>query len=550
MTGRSTLLRNSLRDIVLALVAAAIALVLRLGPALDFSHWSYEVRLWSGPQPISWTFHLSCLAAFAALVAAIAALLDRIAGEVPFGSLAAMRRSALVAVLATIVASGLFIWVRPPNFPVSLVIIAGVVLLGLQGAARLVAAMSNGESRARLRQEIAGSPRTVNVMLAMLGLVVGLLALEAALRVYNPFGFRLRGDSIRLPANERIEFVNRNPQKMEARVLHTKNYLGFRGPPPPPAAEFAHHLTILTVGGSTTEEYYTSDDKTWTGRLATRASPHVSRLWVNNAGLIGHSTVGHLRLLEDYVAKLQPKLVLFLAGINDMGLGIGENDIHPLFGRAPDLEKQMDKGAHQIAPLLTILSEYSELASTGVNLARFAAAHSLGMTTAPIGANEGPYAPRDFATTDGSEAETIRLRTQPHLEAYRQRLRALVERTRSFGGEPVLLTQPLLWGPVRDPETGIDLGRVATRLHGIATSSAVFWSVLESYNDVARAVAAETGALLVDVARVLPKDSRYYFDIMHFSVAGSDRVAEIVWRDLCPFLKRRFPDYSAPGACS
>ena len=43
-------------------------------------------------------------------------------------------------------------------------------------------------------------------------------------------------------------------------------------------------------------------------------------IWVNNAGLDGQSTYGHLVLLRDFVVSLRPTLAVFLVGVNDIGL--------------------------------------------------------------------------------------------------------------------------------------------------------------------------------------------------------------------------------------
>ena len=48
-------------------------------------------------------------------------------------------------------------------------------------------------------------------------------------------------------------------------------------------------------------------------------------LWLNNAGLSGNSTFGHYILMQDYLVKLKPKVVIFLVGINDLGIR-GERD--------------------------------------------------------------------------------------------------------------------------------------------------------------------------------------------------------------------------------
>lgn len=53
-------------------------------------------------------------------------------------------------------------------------------------------------------------------------------------------------------------------------------------------------MTIISVGGSTTECFYISDDKTWTHILGMKLKSVFTRVWINNAGLDGHSTFGHI----------------------------------------------------------------------------------------------------------------------------------------------------------------------------------------------------------------------------------------------------------------
>jgi hypothetical protein len=73
------------------------------------------------------------------------------------------------------------------------------------------------------------------------------------------------------------------------------------------------------------------------------------------------------------------------------------------------------------------------------------------------------------------------------------------------------------------------------------------WSLLELYNDALRQVGSERGVLVVDLAREVPKDSRLFYDFVHFNNDGSELVASLVAAKLCPFLASRFPAYvSAP----
>jgi hypothetical protein len=78
---------------------------------------------------------------------------------------------------------------------------------------------------------------------------------------------------------------------LEARIVHRKNSLGFRGPELP--ADYAERLSIIAVGGSTTECFYIPDGKTWPDLPADSLGGNFSGLWLDNAGLDGHSTWGH-----------------------------------------------------------------------------------------------------------------------------------------------------------------------------------------------------------------------------------------------------------------
>ena len=89
-----------------------------------------------------------------------------------------------------------------------------------------------------------------NLLVLLISLVLVLGLCELILRVYNPLGFRIKGDKIILPINKKeIIHHEHGLGKLDRVVVHQRNSLGFRGPEPP--ADFARELTIVTVGGST-----------------------------------------------------------------------------------------------------------------------------------------------------------------------------------------------------------------------------------------------------------------------------------------------------------
>ena len=147
------------------------------------------------------------------------------------------------------------------------------------------------------------------------------------MRFYNPLGFRIKGDNIILPVNKTEILHHDNPTKIDALVVHHNNSLGFKGPEPP--RDFANWLTVVTVGGSTTECLEIAEDKTWPHVLGVDLQRDFNKLWLDNAGFCGQSTYGHYILMHDFIDKLQPKVAIFLIGINEVGVSGSPGVRHP-----------------------------------------------------------------------------------------------------------------------------------------------------------------------------------------------------------------------------
>lgn len=356
------------------------------------------------------------------------------------------------------------------------------------------------------------------LVLVSTGLALG--AAELVLRARNPFGFRQRGNTLVLPVHKiydiRADARSRSDQ-LEERVVHSKNSLGFRGPEPPP--DFARWLTVVAVGGSTTECFYLSDGKSWPERLEARLRLRLERVWVNNAGLDGHSSFGHLLLTRQAIVPLRPRVTMYLVGLNDI---------------FTDVPRELDRV--RINPLAEI-ANHSELAAVVVNLARWSRTQQI----EALGTMPKPIALRDRPRTAMPPERARRLwdLQEPRLAAFRDRLERLVALNRSAGIEPVLLTQPTLLGGV-DARTGIDTRTIEVEVWE-TVDGAFAWRLLERYNDVTRAVGRERGVPTVDLARALPKDSTFFYDFFHFTNEGADRVAQIAAAELTPWLTERFP---------
>lgn len=248
----------------------------------------------------------------------------------------------------------------------------------------------------------------------------------------------------------------------------------------PPEASPA--LRVLAAGGRTTEGRGTPPGRSWTDRLSSLLACRWPGAWVDNLGLDGQSTAGLLKLLSRGAAALQPTFALFLVGAEDMIFVTAEFEEGPL-----DLRRR----AH-----LT-------------------------------------YGPR------GRRRERVREWCRDVvLPAYRGRLTELIRTWREAGVEPVLLTQPALFGAQTDPATGVDLATVVVNADA-RINGALAWELLELVNGVTRDVGQETETAVVDLANELPKDSRLFLDFLRFSDAGAEEVARRVDAGLGPQLLAR-----------
>lgn len=386
-----------------------------------------------------------------------------------------------------------------------------------------------------------------NTALLLASILLALLLAEGVLRLYNPFDTRIRGNQITLRTDVIYRMPNKINPKLAPELVHTRNNIGFRGPNWPPQDE--HAIRIFTVGGSTTECFYLSDGLDWPAVMATRLDsvtgtryshfvntisspelntnaeiPHQSHtdtiqnttFWINNAGLDGHSTFGHLLLLREILHQYNPHYILYLVGANE----VGRRDLsdHHQAGVSPSGFTSLARTLHQH------FAHHTELGALTDNLIRAYRARSLGVTHQSVDFKEMPI-------RDASEAEinhTIALNQSGFIQAYQQRLTLLVEETLNFGIQPILLTQPVPYGPAIDPETGIDLARIEVR----SGSGYQRWREIELYNDVTRQIAAKYDIILIDLEQELPKNTRYYYDFVHFTEKGAHHIGEIVAKQL------------------
>jgi lysophospholipase L1-like esterase len=374
------------------------------------------------------------------------------------------------------------------------------------------------------------------IIIVLFNLIIIFVLCEGVLRIWQPFEMRVKYNKIILPVNKQYIIRNLEAAKLDKVIIHTKNSIGFRGSEPP--NDFSDYLTMVAIGGSTTECFYLSDGKTWEDRLADKLRKDFNKVWINNAGLEGHTTFGHLILLQDYVVKLRPKFILLLIGLNDTyrdklsdwdKKNIQECTIEPTKG------------------LLNSLAAYSEVLNLYNYVRNYYRTKAAGLSHSIILFDRSePIKNRIFNKQfDLKKLEAYNPQTvtrNPHntfimrgiLDSYEKNIVKIIDTARHNLIEPIFITQPVLYGNVIDDVSGVDLANIS--VDGMSGSMA--WEKLEMYNDVLRKIREEYKVHVIDLARKLPKSSKYFYDLYHYNNKGAEEVANILYKELKPVLSK------------
>lgn len=326
------------------------------------------------------------------------------------------------------------------------------------------------------------SKKTLTIVI---GCLIGLILGELVLSIYNPLPSRIQGNHIRLEGGIKRDIVLQEGFQhpgLDNEYIYSTNSLGFRGPEPDDS-----NFKIYTVGGSTTECSLLADDKTWSSQLLKRLNGHEGKqVWLNNAGLDGSSTYGHQVLLEEHLIKLKPEMVMFLVGVNDL--------FQTSYSTGDDFFQKIPKYSWRK------WMNRSELVSFLLNFYRSQVTKSRKV---------GHFGIEEIPELSKSDIENRRIKHRNAQPEYVTRLNKLIETCRNAGIEPVLITQPI---------------RIV--------SSSQKTADIDIYNETTKLVALASNVQLVDLAGSLETSSNYFYDEMHYTINGADRVAEIIFTHL------------------
>ena len=261
---------------------------------------------------------------------------------------------------------------------------------------------------------------------------------------------------------------------------------------------------IVFLGGSTTECMFVDQDQRFpyvAGQILERETG--AKINSYNGGMSGSNTLNAIDILFNKVIPLKPDVVVFMENINDLSTLLYEKTYwHKGKARSP-LETL--KKRQWVGKLL------KEIFIPNLNYAY----RNLQKTLS--GKEED-----EFAGARGKKLVFDQAKMEHDFAAD---LQTIVCTCKAWSIVPVLMTQANRITDHPDPVVAAYIARDGGDT-GIGYQR--FKALYDAFNDTIREVGRENQVMVIDLAREVPPDKKYLYDLVHFNDAGSQLAAQII----------------------
>jgi lysophospholipase L1-like esterase len=281
-----------------------------------------------------------------------------------------------------------------------------------------------------------------------------------------------------------------------------------------PSKKYDHpDLSLVFLGGSTTECMFMDEENRFPYLVGTSLEQETGkRINSYNGGLSGNNSLHAIDLLLNKVIPLHPRVVVFMEDINDLSTLLYEKTYWCQNCTRAPLET-----LHKVKLVGKFLKE---LLIPYINQAyrnfKDRAFH---------------HETDEFAQARGQKLVVDQAKWDREFAA---NLQIIIDTCRAWGITPVLMTQANRITDHPDPVVAAYIGQYGQDT-GITYPD--FKRLYDSFNDTIRQVGKKNGVLVIDLAREVPPDKKYLYDMVHFNDAGSKLAAKIIAAQLKPLIQ-------------
>jgi hypothetical protein len=279
-------------------------------------------------------------------------------------------------------------------------------------------------------------------------------------------------------------------------------------------------VTLVFLGGSTTLCAYVDEEKRFpylAGRLLEKRSHRKVNSY--NAGMGGNNSLHSINILYNKIIPLKPNVAIMMHNINDLNVLLEERSY---WNRHPNLSPIVEvrsRDCFRPKEIITLL--IPNLYEGLKNMERMVRRKFF---------SKPKQADDEFRDIRGKK---IVIDPPQLLQQFNRNLQTFINLCRAWDIVPVLMTMENRLK--ENPDAFI-----AQMMSGFSRKTGISYKeykeIFDRFNQAIREVGLANGILVIDLARKIPQENEFMYDVVHFTDGGSQLAARVISDDLQPVI--------------
>ncbi|MHB9072618.1 MAG: SGNH/GDSL hydrolase family protein [Desulfobaccales bacterium] len=281
-------------------------------------------------------------------------------------------------------------------------------------------------------------------------------------------------------------------------------------------------FTLFFLGGSTVACIYVDEDQRYpylAGQLLEQKTG--KKIASINSGVGGNNSLHSIDILLNKIIPMKPGAVVMMHNINDLVALIYDKTY---WGKNPTRQPIVNFYFYKNLTGFKALSTLArDMYIPNLHAATRILSHK-------IFGKKVKDQDDEFAYIRGKK---LLIDEAAILDEFKMNLQTFINICRARRITPVLMTQFNRYKPNPDP-------KVMAAMKGFESDSGIsvseFMALYAKFNEAIREVGKQNGVQVIDLARLIPQDSKYIYDVVHLNTKGSQLAAQVISDQLKPMV--------------
>ena len=292
-----------------------------------------------------------------------------------------------------------------------------------------------------------------------------------------------------------------------------------------PSKKYDHpDLSLVFLGASTTECRFMEEDQRFPYLVGSLLEKKLG-LKINsyNAARSGNHSLHSIDILLNKVMPIKPQIVLMMHNINDLVILLYEKSY---WNNNSSRSVIIDMNDEIVSNFVKIMRD-RYIPNLSAEMHKLEKSVRSLWKSEPKGGNLSD--PRDeFSEVRGKK---LVINQSELIGQFEMNLQCFIYLCKARNVVPVLMTMASRLKDIPDKV-------IADGIREAGLNYAEFKALFDSFNDAIRKKASENHIMLIDLAKGIPPEREYFYDVVHHNPKGSVKAAEIISEQLQPLVKQ------------